>query len=99
MARKVVCILAILMAANQVLSFQYHNIVLFKRPVNHIAVSKRLSIGPKCQEQNEQTTTADLGKVSLASALAGPGHPYPFPRTVTQVVAFSLPTALGWYGW
>ena len=54
--------------------------------------------GPRAPRHTAGQLELPIGAVSLGNALLGPGVP-PVPRTVTQVVSFSVPTALGWYGW
>jgi hypothetical protein len=100
MARNEMCIFAILIVAGHVSSFQLPAKQLTK-PMNIYRVPKGLGFRTNFRVNQHVTMAAsdEIGKVSIANALAGPGHPYPFPRTVTQVVSFSVPTALGWYGW
>ena len=97
MAQYFLHIIVIILFLNQAVAFQRCGKILFNGPVRRSGTSQQHRVEPKCQDQVNQKPI--LGEISLANALAGPGYPNPFPRTVTQVVAFSLPTALGWYGW
>mmetsp|Transcript_18272 Transcript_18272/g.28410 ORF Transcript_18272/g.28410 Transcript_18272/m.28410 type:complete len:265 (-) Transcript_18272:1113-1907(-) len=62
-------------------------------------ISRTTRPGVIQMQSQQQESEIPVGEVSIRHALSGPGDPVPVPRTVTQVVSYSVPTALGWYGW